>query len=554
MLLAFACASIVITVVQEARTERVLESLRDLTSPRALVIRDGERVRIAGRDVARGDLIVLSEGDRVAADAIVLQCDDLLTDEALLTGESVPVRKLASARTTGASTPQAGGDDLPFVFSGTLVVRGAGIAEVTATGVRTEIGKIGQAVSTLETETPRLQRQTQRLVTIFAFLSALVVALTVLLYGLYRGGWLEGVLAGIALGMSMLPEEFPVVLTVFLAMGAWRISQARVLTRRASAIESLGAATVLCTDKTGTLTQNRMSIARLVSPEGTSFSPEGTSLSGIPDGFRTLAEMGLWPVPSSRHEPLGRDETPGAARGGGLGADVAGGPAAAPLSRGRSSQAPERLAVGGDGLAAGGRDDRAVAQAGVRHFGRVESVSMKDCLGQGGAGGQLKSAPRTKDVALGEFSSGHGRQRFKQGVELGGCQWPQANDVGRRAAHEDRALRRYRGQRCRDFLGAGAQASHFVAGRRIVLDDLLRQALGANIKAGHSHSAVWFVEHDLCRAAANIHDQHRLVACCAAGDPEEGELTLLVLVENLQRNACPLLDELCHFAAIGGAA
>ena len=237
LLLAFACASVVITVVQEARTERVLESLRDLTSPRALVIRDGERVRVAGRDVARGDLIVLSEGDRVAADAIVLQCDDLLTDEALLTGKSVPVRKLASARGASASTAQAGGDDLPFVFSGTLVVRGAGIAEVTATGVRTEIGKIGLAVSTLETETPRLQRQTQRLVTIFAFLSAVVVALTVLLYGLYRGGWLEGVLAGIALGMSMLPEEFPVVLTVFLAMGAWRISQARVLTRRASAIE-----------------------------------------------------------------------------------------------------------------------------------------------------------------------------------------------------------------------------------------------------------------------------------------------------------------------------
>ena len=304
LLLVFACASIVITVVQEARTERVLESLRDLTSPRALVIRDGERVRIAGRDVARGDLIVLSEGDRVAADAIVLQCDDLLTDEALLTGESVPVRKLASTRDAVATTPQAGGDDLPFVFSGTLVVRGAGIAEVTAIGMHTEIGKIGQSVSTLETETPRLQRQTQRLVTIFAIVSAIVVALTVLLYGLYRGGWLEGVLAGIALGMSMLPEEFPVVLTVFLAMGAWRISQARVLTRRASAIESLGAATVLCTDKTGTLTQNRMSIARLVSPEGTSFSPEGTSLSGIPDGFRALAETGILACAPQPFDPM----------------------------------------------------------------------------------------------------------------------------------------------------------------------------------------------------------------------------------------------------------
>ena len=184
------------------------------------------------------------------------------------------------------------------------MVRGAGVAEVTATGVRTEIGKIGQAVSTLETETPRLQRQTQRLVTIFAFLSAVVVALTVLLYGLYRGGWLKGVLAGIALGMSMLPEEIPVVLTVFLAMGAWRISQARVLTRRASAIESLGAATVLCTDKTGTLTQNRMSIARLLLPEGITFSPEGTSLSGIPDNFRTLAETGILACAPQPFDPM----------------------------------------------------------------------------------------------------------------------------------------------------------------------------------------------------------------------------------------------------------
>jgi Ca2+-transporting ATPase len=274
LLLVFASFSVVITVVQEARTERVLESLRDLTSPRALVIRDGERVRIAGREVVRGDLIVLSEGDRVAADATIVRCEDLLVDESLLTGESVPVRKLGRPPGAEADRPHTGGDDLPFVFSGTLIVRGSGIAEVTSTGIGTEIGKIGQSLHSLETETPRLQLQTQRLVTMFAIASGIVVAATVLLYGFYRGGWLEGVLAGVALGMSMLPEEFPVVLTVFLAMGAWRISQARVLTRRASAIESLGAATVLCSDKTGTLTQNRMTVTRLVLPDGTERAPD----------------------------------------------------------------------------------------------------------------------------------------------------------------------------------------------------------------------------------------------------------------------------------------
>ncbi len=262
ILLVFAMVSIVITIVQETRTEHVLEALRDLTSPRALVIRDGVRKRIAGREVVRGDLVVLSEGDRVPADAVLLEANDLQADESVLTGESVPVRKVPGTGSSAAST-RPGGDDLPVVFSGALVVRGSGVAEVTGTGVRSEIGKIGQSLSTLTTEPPRLRAQTQKLVRLFAVAGGVVSALAVVLYGLFRGGWLDAVLAGIALGMSMLPEEFPVVLTVFTAMGAWRISRARVLTRRAAAIETLGSATVLCTDKTGTLTLNRMSIAEL---------------------------------------------------------------------------------------------------------------------------------------------------------------------------------------------------------------------------------------------------------------------------------------------------
>ena len=263
ILVAFATMSIAITVVQETRTERVLEALRDLTSPRALVIRDGERKRIAGRDVVRGDLIVLSEGDRVPADAVLLKCQDLQADEFMLTGESVPVRKIARRDCDEFQANPPGGDDLPEVFSGSLIVRGTGLAEVIAIGPRSEIGKIGQSLARLETEPPRLQAQTRRLVRLFAVAGGAVSVLAVLLYGIMRGGWLDAALAGIALGMSMLPEEFPVVLTVFMAMGAWRISQARVLTRRAAAIETLGSATVLCTDKTGTLTENRMMIVEL---------------------------------------------------------------------------------------------------------------------------------------------------------------------------------------------------------------------------------------------------------------------------------------------------
>ena len=273
MLLAFASLSVGIAIFQESRSERVLEALRDLTSPRALVIRHGERLRIPGREVVRGDLMMLSEGDRVAADATVLSCDDLMADESLLTGESVPVRKQArgsSPERASMATSDAvpGGDDLPLVFAGTLIVRGRGIAEVTATGARSHIGRIGQALGDIVTATPRLTRETRGIVRTVALVGLFCCAAAVLLFGLFRGSWLDAVLAGIALGMSMLPEEFPLVLTVFMVMGAWRLSQVRVLTRRASAIETLGAATVLCTDKTGTLTENRMTIAALRPAEG----------------------------------------------------------------------------------------------------------------------------------------------------------------------------------------------------------------------------------------------------------------------------------------------
>ena len=317
ILLAFGAMSIVITVVQETRTERVLEALRDLTSPRALVIRDGERRRVAGREVARGDLIVVAEGDRVPADASLREAQDLQTDESLLTGESVPVRKRA-VDGLAADHPRPGGDDQPFVYSGSLVVRGSGLAEVIATGPRSEIGKIGQSLQNLDSEPPRLQRQTAGLVRLCALGGAAVSILAVVLYGTLRGGWLDALLAGIAIGMSMLPEEFPVVLTVFMAMGAWRISKARVLTRRAASIETLGSATVLCTDKTGTLTENRMKIAELRLPDGTALLTPDIAAKTLPAKFGQLAVHGLLASAPEPFDPMEKAfhafarETPGA--------------------------------------------------------------------------------------------------------------------------------------------------------------------------------------------------------------------------------------------------
>jgi P-type Ca2+ transporter type 2C len=252
MLLGAVVATATISIVQEKRTDNVLASLRDLASPRALVIRDGQQKRIAGSEVVCGDLIVLAEGDRIPADARVISGNNLQVDESLLTGESVAVDKLWGA-----------GEDAPCVFSGSLVVRGHGLAQVFATGINSELGKIGKALGDIPEEPTRLHAQTRQLVKLFGTIGLTLSVLVVLFYGLQRGDWLAGALSGITLAMAILPEEFPLILTFFMAMGAWRISKHQVLTRQSATIETLGSATVLCTDKTGTLTLNRMALAEL---------------------------------------------------------------------------------------------------------------------------------------------------------------------------------------------------------------------------------------------------------------------------------------------------
>jgi len=285
----FATTSVAIAVVQEFRGERVLQALKNLASPRALVIRNGERHRIAGRDVVRGDILIISEGDRIAADALLFE-GELSADESLLTGESVAVRKIpVDANASTSSTRNPGGDDTPYLFSGTLAVRGQGKAEVVATGSRSEIGKIGASLARIEPEPPRLKAEINGLVRMFSIIGVAVCSLAFLLQWVSGHSVLYALLAGISLGMAMLPEEFPLVLTVFTVMGAWRLSRAQVLTRRAAAIETLGEATVLCTDKTGTLTENRMSIAELRLATGEAFSAARAEQTGsLPSQFHPL--------------------------------------------------------------------------------------------------------------------------------------------------------------------------------------------------------------------------------------------------------------------------
>jgi Ca2+-transporting ATPase len=286
MLLVFVVLIIALTVFQQHRSERVLEALRDLSSPRALVLRDGQQQRIAGREVVQGDLLLLTEGNRVAADAVLLSCNDLLADESMLTGESVPVRKHPGS--AGSIPLQPGGDDQPFIYAGTVLVQGSGIALVTATGKSSAIGQIGASLADTRAGTSPLRIQTDRLVRRLAIFAGTLCLILVLGYGLSRGHWLDALLAGISLAMASLPEEFPVILSVFMALGAWRISKRNVLTRRLNAIETLGATTVLCTDKTGTLTENRMVIRELYS--GGPMSDKNRLLRARPvrpDGART---------------------------------------------------------------------------------------------------------------------------------------------------------------------------------------------------------------------------------------------------------------------------
>ena len=266
-----------------------------------MVIRDGATKRIAGREVVKGDIIVLSEGDRVPADGVILSGNNLTVEESILTGESLPVHKIEDETCAEMSRP--GGDNSPCVFSGTLVVSGLGIARIMSTGINTEFGKIGKSLQKIEPEKTHLQKETGRLVRNLAIIGLSLSALVAILYGLLIGNWLEGLLASITLAMAILPEEFPVVLTIFLALGAWRISQSHVLTRRMPAIETLGSTTVLCVDKTGTLTMNRMSVEKIYAA-GEFFNTGPNSPKSPPEKFHSLIEFSILASQTNPFDPM----------------------------------------------------------------------------------------------------------------------------------------------------------------------------------------------------------------------------------------------------------
>lgn len=280
---------ILITFFQYRKTEKALEALRNLSSPRALVIRNGKELRIPGREVVPGDILVINEGDRIPADAVLLESLSLTIDESLLTGESAPVTKLTVA------APNA---EKVAIFSGTLVIQGSGLAEVTATGNKTAFGKIGVSLAVIKQEETQLQTEMKKLIRNLFLIGAVLSIAIVLLYYFTRGGFIQSLLNGLTAAMAILPEEFPVVLTVFLALGAWRLSKRKVLTRKSSAIETLGSATVLCSDKTGTITENKMEVEVVYNGK------EIYHRNSFPEQHELISKVILAAGLASREEPV----------------------------------------------------------------------------------------------------------------------------------------------------------------------------------------------------------------------------------------------------------
>jgi Ca2+-transporting ATPase len=346
MLLTFIIVVIAITFHQERKTENSLSALRNLSSPRALVIRDSNQRRVAGRDVVLGDIIILREGDRVPADAIIIYSNNLTIDESLLTGESMPVKKLSLKKDLkddvinnfnekqnkiwqnkicqnkiwqeevklekfiGKNQPQDKIEEdkllAPFaVFLGTLVTQGNAIIKVIATASDTELGKIGKSLETIEDENSLLQKETAKIIFKFAIAGAILCLIVILIYGLSRGSWIKGFLSGLTLGMAMLPEEFSMVLVVFLAIGALRISKRNILTRKTSAIETLGAVNILCVDKTGTLTLNQMRLDGLFVEEY--YDIEKNKDQILPEDYHLLLEYAILASQTDPFDPIEKE-------------------------------------------------------------------------------------------------------------------------------------------------------------------------------------------------------------------------------------------------------
>lgn len=298
-LLAGAMLSLGLVIVQELRSERALEALNDLAEPMARVVREGLERTIPAVELVPGDIIILGEGGRIPADALLIAGDAIQVDESALTGESAPVEKCAADLPPPVEEPIPGEQVSPHLFATTLVLRGQGLALVRTTGPATRVGRIGTALAQAVEEPTLVQRDLRRLIGRLGVLALSFCLLVLLVYGLVENDWYQGALTGLTLAISLIPQEFPMVLAIFMALGAWRLARHNVLVRRSAVIETLGATTILCVDKTGTLTENRMTLEAVWDQNGIS-----DLRNGVPDKATALLLAAQRACAVRPHDPM----------------------------------------------------------------------------------------------------------------------------------------------------------------------------------------------------------------------------------------------------------
>ncbi|QDA61040.1 cation-translocating P-type ATPase [Hymenobacter jejuensis] len=279
-----------ISLYQEARSDRALQALQALTQPRARVRRAGEWAEVAASEIVVNDILVVAEGEQVAADGVLVQAHDLLTDESFLTGESMPVAKTA--------------DGKQQVFAGSAVTRGEAVARVTAVGDRTRLGRIGGLIREVEAPATPLQRQISGFVRRMALVGA-GAFVVVWGYNWWESGSLvHGLLHGLTLAMAVLPEEIPVALSAFMALGAWRLMRQGILTKQPQTVETLGSATVIGVDKTGTITQNRMTLSQLYCPGAEGAQVFEASSAPLTPAQTELLAAAMWASEPQPFDPM----------------------------------------------------------------------------------------------------------------------------------------------------------------------------------------------------------------------------------------------------------
>ncbi|SNC66535.1 Ca2+-transporting ATPase [Hymenobacter gelipurpurascens] len=279
-----------ISFYQEARSDRALQALQQLTQPLARVWRSGQEAQIPAEEIVVDDILLVAEGEQVGADGLLLEAHDLQTDESFLTGESQPVTKAA--------------DGVQLLYAGSSVSGGTGVVRVSAVGSQTRLGLIGGLMQQVNTPPTPLQQQVRAFVRRMALVGATAFVMVWSYNWWESGSFVHGLLHGLTIAMAVLPEEIPVALSSFMALGAWRLMRQRILTKQPQTVETLGSATVICVDKTGTLTQNRMALSHLYCPTDAAGPQPFVLGQSLSSAASQLLETAMWASEPQPFDPM----------------------------------------------------------------------------------------------------------------------------------------------------------------------------------------------------------------------------------------------------------